>query len=128
MLPLAQLPDTREQYDTLLRARGTTQYKAGYLRYSIVDGWQQIRKDFAYWRAAVKGAETATTPEERAWLEADRRLREKLTLRDIGIGSHYVGDLAAPACVGPLQRLGRPFKSLLVHDKENPRLLRRGVL
>src|SRR4029450_11003894 len=29
VLPLAQLPDTREQYDTLLRAGGTTQYKAG---------------------------------------------------------------------------------------------------
>jgi hypothetical protein len=96
VLPLAQLPDTREQYDTLLRAGGTTQYKAGYLPYSIVDGWQQIRKDFAYWRAAVKGAETAITPEERAWFEADRRLREKLTLRDIGIWSHYVGDASQP--------------------------------
>jgi hypothetical protein len=33
VLPLAQLPDTREQYDTLLRAKGLTQYKAGYLPY-----------------------------------------------------------------------------------------------
>ena len=40
----------------------------------------------------VKGAETATTPEEKAWFEADRRLREKLTIRDIGIWSHYGGD------------------------------------
>ena len=96
IVPLASLPDTREQYDTLLRAGGSTQYKAGYLPYSIVDGWQQIRKDFAYWRAAVKGAETATTAEERAWFEADRRLREKLTLRDIGIWSHYVGDASQP--------------------------------
>src|SRR5205814_9565260 len=63
---------------------------------SIVDGWQQIRKDLAYWRADVKGAETATTPEERAWFEADRHLREKLTLRDIGIWSHYVGDASQP--------------------------------
>jgi hypothetical protein len=44
----------------------------------------------------VKGAETATTPEERAWFEADRRLREKLTIRDIGIWSHYVGDASQP--------------------------------
>jgi hypothetical protein len=56
----------------MLRAKGITQYKVGYLPYSIVDGWQQLRKDFAYWRAAVKGAETAETPEERAWFEADR--------------------------------------------------------
>lgn len=96
VLPLAQLPDTREQYDTLLRAGGTTQYKAGYLSYSIIDGWQQIRKDFAYWRALTKAIETATTPEERAWFEADRRLREKLTLRDIGIWSHYIGDASQP--------------------------------
>ena len=96
VLPIAKLPATRERYDTQLRAKGFTQYKAGFLAYSIVDGWQQVRKDFAYWRADVKGAETATTPEERAWFEADRRLREKLTLRDIGIWSHYVGDATQP--------------------------------
>lgn len=96
VLPLAQLPDTREQYDTLLRAKGLTQYKAGYLPYSIVDGFQQLRKDFAYWRALTKAIETAQTPEERAWFEADRRLREKLTLRDLGIWSHYGGDASQP--------------------------------
>ena len=96
VLPIAKLPVTREAYDTQLRAKGFTQYKAGYLPYAIVDGWQQIRKDFAYWRADVKGAETANTPEERAWFEADRKLREKLTLRDIGIWSHYVGDASQP--------------------------------
>src|SRR5882757_7797139 len=41
VVPLADLPDTRERYDTMLRAGGSTQYKAGYLPYSIVDGWQQ---------------------------------------------------------------------------------------
>jgi hypothetical protein len=96
VLPLVELPQTREDYDTLLRAKGFTQYKAGYLPYAIVDGWQQIAKDFAYWRAASKGAETAATPEERAWFEADRRLREKLTLRDIGVWSHYAADAAQP--------------------------------
>jgi hypothetical protein len=96
VVPLAHLPKTREEYDTLLRAQGHTQYQAGYLPYAIIDGWQQIRKDFAYWRAAAKGAETATEPEERAWFEADRTLREKLTIRDIGIWSHYVGDATQP--------------------------------
>jgi hypothetical protein len=95
-LPLSRLPLTREDYDTLLRAKGSTQYDSGYLPYSIVDGWQQIRKDFAYWRAVVKAIETAATPEEKAWFEADKRLREKLTLRDIGIWSHYVGDASQP--------------------------------
>jgi hypothetical protein len=92
VLPLAKLPETRKAYDTDLRAKGFTQYDAGYLHYSNVDGWQQIRKDFAYWRALTKAIETAATPEERAWFEADRKLREKITLHDIGIWSHYVGD------------------------------------
>lgn len=96
VLPLDQLPVTREEYDTLLRAKGFTQYKAGYLYYSLIDGFQQLRKDFAYWRALTKGIETASTPEDRAWFEADRRLREKLTLRDLGVWSHYPGDASQP--------------------------------
>jgi hypothetical protein len=31
VLPLSQLPETREEYDTWLRADGFIQYKAGYL-------------------------------------------------------------------------------------------------
>lgn len=96
ILALDKLPTTREAYDTQLRVGGSTQYKAGYLPYAIIDGWQQIRKDFAYWRAAVKGAETATNQDERAWFEADRRLREKLTPHDIGIWSHYIDDASQP--------------------------------
>src|SRR5215475_13302163 len=96
VLPLAKLPETREAYDTELRARGFTQYKAGYLPYSIVDGWQKIRKDFAYWRALTKAIETATSPEERAWFEADKARRERLIVNNIGIWSHYVGDASQP--------------------------------
>jgi hypothetical protein len=96
VLPLAKLPPTREAYDTELRAKGFTQYNAGYLPYSIIDEWQQIRKDFAYWRALTKAIETAQNPEERAWFEADRHLRGKITLHDIGIWSHYVGDASQP--------------------------------
>ncbi|MCW5703290.1 MAG: hypothetical protein KIT82_11995 [Bradyrhizobium sp.] len=44
----------------------------------------------------MKGAETAASAEEREWFEADRRLREKLTLRDIGVWSHYIGDASQP--------------------------------
>ena len=93
---LDRLPETREAYDTSLRANGMTQYKAGYLPYSIVDGWQQLRKDFAYWRADVVAAKTAVDAADRAWFDADRQLREMLIIRDLGIWSHYVGDASQP--------------------------------
>jgi hypothetical protein len=96
VLPLSRLPPTREEYDTLLRQNGFTQYKAGYLPYAIVDGWLQLRKDFAYWRADVVGARTAADPADRAWFEADRSLREKIVVRDLGVWSHYVGDASQP--------------------------------
>ncbi|HEY4169221.1 MAG TPA: hypothetical protein VGM96_20690 [Reyranella sp.] len=96
VLTLDMLPPTREAYDTILRTRNFTQYSIGYLPYSIVDGWQQLAKDFAYWRAASVGARTAADPAERAWFDTDRRRRETLVIRDLGVWSHYVGDASQP--------------------------------
>lgn len=94
---LKRLPPDREAYDTVLREKGLDEYRAGYLPYSILDGWQQIRKDFAYWRADVAGAKRrAAVGAERAWYERDRKLREMLTLRDIGYWSHFVADGSQP--------------------------------
>ena len=96
VLALDRLPPTREDYDTILRTRNLTQYRIGYLPYSIVDGWQQLVKDFAYWRAASVGARTAADPAERAWFDTDRQRRETLVIRDLGVWSHYVGDASQP--------------------------------
>ena len=96
MLTLDMLPPTREAYDTILRTRNLTQYSIGYLPYSIVDGWQQLVKDFAYWRAASVGARTAADPAERVWFDTDRQRRERLVIRDLGVWSHYVGDASQP--------------------------------
>lgn len=96
VLPLDMLPPTREAYDTFLRTRNLTQYRVGYLPYSMVDGWQQLVKDFAYWRAASVGARTAADPAERAWFDTDRQRREALVIRDLGVWSHYVGDASQP--------------------------------
>jgi hypothetical protein len=52
-VPLSPLPATQEVYDTALRVHGSNEYDAGYLPYSIVDGWEQLQKDFAYWRIDV---------------------------------------------------------------------------
>lgn len=93
---LAALPPTRRDYDTALRALGTNQYKAGYLPYSIVDGWQQLKADFAYWRVDLAGEKFAKSDEARAWFANDRVLHEMLAIRDLGVWSHFVGDGSQP--------------------------------
>jgi hypothetical protein len=93
---LSALPPTRESYDTALRAVGTDQYRMGFLPYAMVDGWQQVREDFAYWRYDDIGARKAASADDRAWFGADRARREALTIRDVGVWGHYVGDGSQP--------------------------------
>lgn len=93
---LADLPPTRAEYETALRNAGVDEWKAGYLPYSIVEGWEQVAKDFAYLRADEAGAAKSTDPAHRAWLTADGERRKGLILRDIGVFSHYVGDGSMP--------------------------------
>lgn len=93
---LAELPPSREAYSTVLRAAGTDVAKAGYLPYSLVGGWQQLVKDLAYWRVDAAGEKRAADPRQRAWFTADRRLRELITIRDLGYWSHFVGDASQP--------------------------------
>jgi hypothetical protein len=96
-LKLAQLPPTREAYDTALRGgvRAFDQYSVGYLPYEIVDGYELVVKDFAIWRVDAYG-EAHGPAADRAWFAADRPLRETLTLRDIGVWGHFVGDASQP--------------------------------
>ena len=93
---LSALPPTREAYESYLRTAGVNMYKAGYLPYTIMEGWQQLVKDFALWRAAAAGAKFAKAPADRAWFTADGQLREMLILRDLGVWAHYVGDGSQP--------------------------------
>ena len=96
---LLALPANRESYDIALRATGSSQYRAGYLPYAIIDAWQQVVMDFAYWRADVAGARYAKTPAERSWFLQDQWVREGLTIRDLGLLAHYVGDGSQPMLV-----------------------------
>ncbi len=96
VVALQNLPANREAFDTALRAAGTNQYRIGFLPYSLIDGWYRLRRDFALWRVDLVGERKAASPEDRAWFTADRILRESLTLRDIGVWSHYVGDASQP--------------------------------
>ena len=92
---LADMPPTRAEYETSLRAAKADSWAAGYLQYSIVDTWQQLVKDFAYWRvdiAAVKRAKGA----QKAWYKRDRVRREALLMANLANLAHYVGDGSQP--------------------------------
>ncbi|HEY0614156.1 MAG TPA: hypothetical protein VGC96_05930 [Candidatus Elarobacter sp.] len=95
---LGALPRDRADYDTALRTASppTSQYGQGYLPYQIVDGWQRIVRDLAYWRVDVAGSTKAATAEERAFFAFDRGVREAVTLRDVGYWGHFVGDGSQP--------------------------------
>jgi hypothetical protein len=93
---LTALPLTRAEYESALRAAGTDSWKAGYLSYSIVDGWQQLAKDFALLRLDAAGARNTHIAAHRAWLLADAERRRSLILRDLGALAHYVGDGSQP--------------------------------
>jgi hypothetical protein len=96
---LNALPGTRQAFDTAQRAAvqptGQTQY-GGYLPYAIIDGFQQVRKDFGMWRAFRVGLDTASTVGDRAYFMAHLQLREQLIIRDIGYWSHFVADASQP--------------------------------
>ncbi len=93
---LDSMPDDREAYDTALRAAGTDQYKQGYLPYALLDGWQQLRKDFAYWRVDDYAATHAPTAAARTAAQHNRDLEQILTVRDLGVWGHFVGDASQP--------------------------------
>lgn len=81
VVQMNDLPPSAAAYDEALRAANTDQYRQGYLPYSILDGWEQVREDFAYWRVD-KGAAKA--------------IDQQLILRDIGEWGHFVGDGCQP--------------------------------
>jgi hypothetical protein len=93
---LAAPPPTRDDYEAAMRAQGSSGWKMGYLPYSIVEDWQQLTLDLAYWRVDVAGAKLSHDRAHRAWLEADRVRREALIAADLGPLSHFVGDGSMP--------------------------------
>jgi len=96
VVALAHLPSDMAAYEAALCAAHTTPYRVGYLPYSIADGWEQIRTDFALWRVERYEAAHAATAAGRARAAAHARLRATLTLRDIGVWGHFVGDGSQP--------------------------------
>jgi len=97
---LAALPTTRAGYDTALRAVGSDQYKAGFLPYNLMEGWQQLVKDFALLRRDMAAQKYARkfgfTAAQRRDTANALAVRQLLTLRDLGVWAHFVGDASQP--------------------------------
>lgn len=96
VVKLNALPDSMGAYAKALASVNKDPYREGYLPYSIMDGFERVRKDFAIWRVddyMVAHAQTAAAKQEFA---RDKHLRETLTLRDIGDWGHFVGDGCQP--------------------------------
>ena len=128
---LASLPADREGYEAALRAVGADSYKSGYLPYNIEDGFEQVEKDFAYWRVETAALKSSADPKERDWIARDLKQREDLTVRDIGYWAHFVGDGSMPLhvsihyngwgdCPNPntytKEKIHGPFEGAFVHD------------
>lgn len=90
------LPRLKSEYDAALQAAGIKVDDAGYLPYAIMDGYQQLVRDFATWRVLNAAEAREADPGKRAWYREDRLRREALILRDMGYLGHYVGDGAQP--------------------------------
>jgi hypothetical protein len=93
---LAALPATREDYDAALRAVDQDSWKAGYLPYAIVDSYEELARDFAYWRVLKAAEANPKWAAHRAWFTADRKRREAQILAALGKLSHFVGDGSQP--------------------------------
>ncbi len=93
---LNALPKSMQAYARALAPSHATPWSVGYLPYSILDGFEQLRTDFAIWRVDDYAMHHAATAPLRAEFAADRNLRQDLTLRDIGVWSHFVEDGSQP--------------------------------
>ncbi len=95
-ISLTDMPRNRDAYSAALHAAGADLHKGGWLYYNLVDGYEQLSKDFAYWRIDGVGEKRAKDAKQRAWYAMDRKLRELIIIRDLGYWSHFVGDASQP--------------------------------
>jgi hypothetical protein len=94
--PISAMPIDRDDYDVTLHAAGANMQKGGYLYYNLLDGYQQLVEDFAYWRLENVAVSQWTDPAQKAWLKHDIELRKALIIRDLGWWAHFVGDASQP--------------------------------
>ncbi len=90
------LPPDRSAFTYVLDKAELNIGKAGWLPYEMMDGYQQLVRDFAIWRVDRAMAKNTKVAAERAWYLADLQLRQSITVRDLGFWAHFVGDASQP--------------------------------
>ena len=97
VMSISALPPTREGFDEALLGapKPVDPYGVGFLPYAILEGYEQVRSDFGLWRLAAAAADRLSGPARRP-ADAEVAERERLTIHDIGIFSHFVGDGSQP--------------------------------
>lgn len=83
VVSLDALPATRDDFIKALwnAPQHVDAYSVGFAPYAILEGYEQVRADFALWRLATPG---------------EKAERANLTVHDIGIFAHFVGDGSQP--------------------------------
>lgn len=83
VVSLGALPATRDDFIKALwnAPKPVDAYTVGFVPYAILEGYEQVRADFALWRLA---------PAE------EKPERARLAVHDIGIFAHFVGDASQP--------------------------------
>jgi hypothetical protein len=83
VVSLDALPATRDDFIKALwnAPQHIDAYSVGFAPYAILEGYEQVRADFALWRLAAPNEKTE---------------RANLTVHDIGIFAHFVGDGSQP--------------------------------
>ena len=95
------LPPTRQDYEKALQAAGTDSWKAGYLPYSILESYQQLAQDFAYWKALKFAEANPAWADHKAFFTADRVRREYPGDRSVPAGRLYPDPQRDPARPAP---------------------------
>lgn len=90
------MPATRADYEAQLRAANLDVVKAGYLHFAMIDRWQQLVSDFAYFRVLEAAEKNPAWKANQAWFAADKKRREALIMHTVGDLSHLVGDGSQP--------------------------------
>lgn len=131
---ITALPPTRQDYEKALQAVGTNSWKAGYLPYDIIEDYQQLSQEFAYWKALKFAESNPAWAAHKAFFMADRVRREGQILIAIGYLSHFVGDGSQPLHVtvhfngwGDYPNPGGYSTSRTFHGDFEGALVRQGV-